>query len=724
MKHFISLIFFLCLISSAMAEMISSTNFESLEAGSPMLRSDWQNEGFTTGTWDAGLMDRTVIDDSSLSVSGTNSLRIKYPQGGYGPSETGAQVQLKFDKRNEAYTSYWLRFSEDFSYGTTNEGGKLPGLSGGDDCSGGDSCDGTNGFSARFMWRTGGAIVLYLYHMDKPATYGEDFYLKHADGSNVIIKKGEWIHIAERVKMNTDGDTYDGEVQAWVNGEEVLFLKGLRFTNNEDKIDKVYISTFHGGSDNTWAPKNDCYIWLDDIRIGTSYEDVAMQKCSQQQLGQNRSLCTESEITLSAQSEEGETTTWRKNGELFSKSPTITVTEPGSYSLTVDSAWCSQKETIEIFEGLVVDLGEDKHICETSFVELSTNLTHENLKYAWEKDGTPINANEASIIIKDAGKYKLTLSTDNCEPSSDEVTVSSGLLSVKDTVGKEGESFTLEVEGESSYGWYDETGDLLAKGNQYSSTFPNGKKNIFVKDTEAFAGYVGMKRINESYVYSLTNFAERKMKFEVLAPLTIDSVTIYAKQAQDIVVRVVGEDLTTVFAETKYPNMSAGEHRIALNATLQPGIYHMDALGSTGALLHSYEKDTAVAFPYTLEGKISILGSNLAWITAKPWYLCFYNWKISSGNQCAATPVFIEGKSTTSVINSATSAIRVFPTISNDLVYIEGLPTQHKIQLFNEAGNAIGFTIEKNGEQHQIRIADKGVFFLKINDDIFKLIRK
>lgn len=37
---------------------------------------------------------------------------------------------------------------------------------------------------------------------------------------------------------------------------------------------------FHGGSDRTWAPTDTCYTWLDDIRIGTTYEDVAMQNVS------------------------------------------------------------------------------------------------------------------------------------------------------------------------------------------------------------------------------------------------------------------------------------------------------------------------------------------------------------------------------------------------------------------------------------------------------------
>lgn len=270
-------------ISAALsAETLSQTDFESAEIGKPFLRENWKKEGFTTGTWDNGLNDRTIID-TAYYVSNSKSLRVEYPQGGLGTSETGAQVELKFTPRDEAYMSYWMRFSDNFSFGTTSKGGKLPGLSGGKNCSGGDSCDGTNGFSARFMWRNEGQIVLYLYHMDKPAKWGEDHPLKYEDGSNVVFERGTWHHIGERVKINSSGDAYDGEVQAWVDGKEVLSLNGLRFTSNGDKVDKLYFSTFHGGNDQTWVPTETCYIWFDDIKIGTTREDVSNEETTRVQ---------------------------------------------------------------------------------------------------------------------------------------------------------------------------------------------------------------------------------------------------------------------------------------------------------------------------------------------------------------------------------------------------------------------------------------------------------
>ena len=273
MNFYLTTIIF-CLFSSMLsAQLINSTNFESHEVGTAYTRSIWQSDDFITDTWDNGLLERTSVDNST-SVSGSKSLRITYPVGQFGPGPNGAQVPLMFTPKDEVYMSYNFRFSENFTWGTTNFGGKLPGLAGGANCSGGAMCDGTNGFSCRFMWRTGGQAVLYLYHMDKPGKYGEDYPLVYPSGENVMFEKGKWYHMAERVKMNTNGTTYDGEVQVWVNGYEVLHVKGLRFTNNGDKIDNLYISTFHGGADATWAPTETCYTYFDDIKIGLTLDDV------------------------------------------------------------------------------------------------------------------------------------------------------------------------------------------------------------------------------------------------------------------------------------------------------------------------------------------------------------------------------------------------------------------------------------------------------------------
>ena len=67
----------------------------------------------------------------------------------------------------------------------------------------------------------------------------------------------------------------------------------------------------------------------------------------------------------------------------------------------------------------------------------------------------------------------------------------------------------------------------------------------------------------------------------------------------------------------------------------------MSAKNCTGTLRHSNQEDANVAFPYTVAGVMSILGSNTSWIDTNQWYMYFYNWKISSGNACALTPATI-----------------------------------------------------------------------------------
>lgn len=265
MKNFFFLVltFSLC-FSTSHAQNILRNDFESGIPGSLYLLMDWERNGFIA-TWEDGLDTRSLID-STQSVSGTNSLRITYPKDSVGPSGSGVQVNIVLPERDEYYLSYWLRFSDNFSF---QLGGKLPGLAAGDLCSGGQVCDGTNGFTARFMWRRDGKIVLYLYHMDKQGKWGDDDPLVYFTGEDVTFEQGKWYQITERVKINSGNTSYDGEVEAWVNGIPVLLRKGIRFTSNGEGVDRFYFSTFHGGTTAEWAPTETCYINVDDIVIST-----------------------------------------------------------------------------------------------------------------------------------------------------------------------------------------------------------------------------------------------------------------------------------------------------------------------------------------------------------------------------------------------------------------------------------------------------------------------
>ena len=74
--------------------------------------------------------------------------------------------------------------------------------------------------------------------------------------------------------MNTiaspgNGDK-NGRVQTWFDGELALDVDTLRLRDYDTvKVDKFYLSTFHGGSNAEWAPTHDCFIRYDNFTIST-----------------------------------------------------------------------------------------------------------------------------------------------------------------------------------------------------------------------------------------------------------------------------------------------------------------------------------------------------------------------------------------------------------------------------------------------------------------------
>src|SRR5690606_27041684 len=147
-----------------------------------------------------------------------------YPQGTWGSGTNGAQWQVGFGR---SYQELWLRYRVRFGNGFDPvRGGKLPGLIGGEANTGGRPSTGTDGWSARMMWRRDLDVVQYVYHADQPTQYGEDFPWNI--GGQRRFVPGTWHTIEHRVVMNTPGEN-DGIIQGWLDGELALDVRTLRF---------------------------------------------------------------------------------------------------------------------------------------------------------------------------------------------------------------------------------------------------------------------------------------------------------------------------------------------------------------------------------------------------------------------------------------------------------------------------------------------------------------
>ena len=193
-------------------------------------------------------------------------MRVSYPTGGVGTALGGAQFKVPLPgSYNELFVSYRIRFAAGFDF---VKGGKLPGLCGGDCNTGGDVPDGTDGFSARLMWRANGKVMQYMYMPDQKSQWGDNLYW--AEGGQRFFEPGTWHQVQTRIVMNTPGES-DGIIQSWFDGEMALDRSDIRLSDvGSLGVDTLYFSTFFGGSSDDWAPTADEVIDFDDILVSTA----------------------------------------------------------------------------------------------------------------------------------------------------------------------------------------------------------------------------------------------------------------------------------------------------------------------------------------------------------------------------------------------------------------------------------------------------------------------
>jgi hypothetical protein len=220
------------------------------------------------GSFGAG--DVTIIPSGDPRFPA--ALRVRYPadsasQLSAATTDTphgGAQWYLAWQGGpvDTAYLRYFVRFEKDFDF---VKGGKMPGLFGGRITSGRRIPDGTNGFSTRYMWRTGGAGEVYAY-LPTSVAHGTSL-----GRGSWVWPTDVWTEVQQQVTLNTPGQS-DGSVRVWLNGVLVLTETGLLFRSDPGlQIEGLFFSTFFGGGDASWASPRDQYAVFAGFALSTSY---------------------------------------------------------------------------------------------------------------------------------------------------------------------------------------------------------------------------------------------------------------------------------------------------------------------------------------------------------------------------------------------------------------------------------------------------------------------
>jgi hypothetical protein len=212
------------------------------------------------------------------------ALRVRYLAGSYGHSSTGAagadngySFSVPVDAADAYHYSFRVRFGSSDDGPTFNDfdwqlGGKLPGLYGGAWTSGGDDAVG-DGWSVREMWKEDGSLIPYIYHMDKPGTFGDNLGVAGSP-DQPSLTRGTWHHVAGFVQLNTDNNN-DGILRLSLDGQEFLNRTDIRYRDEDTfgddvaQIDVLRFVTFHGGNQPKNAPDVDSHAWFDDLRISS-----------------------------------------------------------------------------------------------------------------------------------------------------------------------------------------------------------------------------------------------------------------------------------------------------------------------------------------------------------------------------------------------------------------------------------------------------------------------
>ena len=204
----------------------------------------------TDGAADQLLQHEKLTLAPGAGVDGSSGLRAEYTGSDRGSDRIVKHVFLP-EPGLEYSLNYDVRFDKDFQF---VKGGKLLGLGPKQHITGGRPIV-SDGWSARVTFKEGGAPRLYTYHQDMQGQYG--------DRGEVLrsfeFEKERYYAVSLHVRVNDSPEHASGFSRLYVDGEMLERHEGLRLRGSggeESLINKFMFSSFHGGHDPDWAPRN------------------------------------------------------------------------------------------------------------------------------------------------------------------------------------------------------------------------------------------------------------------------------------------------------------------------------------------------------------------------------------------------------------------------------------------------------------------------------------
>jgi hypothetical protein len=219
-------------ISRLSAQPVLSENFDQVQSD---------------GLYNALLSNSYLSTAAGKGTNGSIALRARY----VGSSQGSERIVINYPlpvSMLEATLNFDVNFETNFQWVL---GGILHGL-GPKNKNTGLTALVPYGWSARALFQPDGVIHTYSYDQIKIAAVG-------LQAVPFNFKKGQYYAMSYHVKVNDPPSLSNGFIKIYANGTLVAKQENIRFRGVDGDttlICKLLFSTFHGGQDESWAPKN------------------------------------------------------------------------------------------------------------------------------------------------------------------------------------------------------------------------------------------------------------------------------------------------------------------------------------------------------------------------------------------------------------------------------------------------------------------------------------
>ncbi|MEX2672381.1 MAG: polysaccharide lyase [Phycisphaeraceae bacterium] len=193
--------------------------------------------------------DRMTIVDGA-GVQGSSALRVQYVGYDRGSQRLVQRYPLN-ETLHEATLSYDVKLDEDFQF---VRGGKMHGLGPKQPVTGGNPRRPAR-WSARVNFNRTGGVSTYLYDQSEGSVYGR----RRNSGEGFTLERGRYYAVSMHMKLNDAGEA-NGFAHIYVDGKLRVRHDNVVFRGTDGErtlIHQFLFSTFHGGSNPDWAPRDE-----------------------------------------------------------------------------------------------------------------------------------------------------------------------------------------------------------------------------------------------------------------------------------------------------------------------------------------------------------------------------------------------------------------------------------------------------------------------------------